>query len=149
MNSTINRRYLEAIQSKVAFPFKSTTRNSHTVWAIEDWFIVPFQVRLSVLRVQSHGGELIVGRKSEEMCYFDLIKYGLCGHHVYRRCSYCHFARNDPYHACFGVKVLKRVWNQDNTSCEDCAPKSDGGSKQQEQQQRTHALSGVATARQP
>ncbi|PMD37992.1 hypothetical protein L207DRAFT_584913 [Hyaloscypha variabilis F] len=24
--------------------------------------------------------------------------------------NYCHFARNDPFHQCFGVKVIKNTW---------------------------------------
>lgn len=33
--------------------------------------------------------------------------------------SYCHFARNDPYHQCFSVKVTKHTWVQ-NAYCPSC-----------------------------
>ena len=52
------------------------------------------------------------------MCSFELMTYP-CQHHVFRRCSYCHFARNDEDHACRGVKVLKRT-RQDSSDCDAC-----------------------------
>lgn len=44
-----------------------------------------------------------------------------CNHSTLRLKSYCHFARNDPYHQCFGVKVLRNSWRQ-CVPCDDCAP---------------------------
>ncbi|OLN85867.1 hypothetical protein CCHL11_05398 [Colletotrichum chlorophyti] len=42
-----------------------------------------------------------------------------CNHSILRLKSYCHFARNDPNHQCFGVKVLRNSWRQ-NVPCDDC-----------------------------
>ncbi|POR39159.1 Uncharacterized protein TPAR_00631 [Tolypocladium paradoxum] len=61
----------------------------------------------------------------------------ICNHSVFRLKSYCHFARNDPYHQCFGVKVLRNSWQQ-GVLCEKCAAEcqgagvKDGGSSQQQ-----------------
>ncbi|TQN66051.1 hypothetical protein CSHISOI_09425 [Colletotrichum shisoi] len=41
------------------------------------------------------------------MCEFEEFLFA-CNHSVVKKKSYCHFARNDPIHQCFGVKVLKR-----------------------------------------
>ena len=38
-------------------------------------------------------------RKASIMCYFELVTYH-CQHQVHRRCSYCHFARNNENHVC-------------------------------------------------
>ena len=53
------------------------------------------------------------------MCYFQEITLN-CGHVQTTRYAYCHFARNDPVHACFGVKTLGRVWTQDDYACDAC-----------------------------
>lgn len=37
-----------------------------------------------------------------------------------KRKNYCHFARNDPNHKCFGVQVLRKVWEVPET-CEKCS----------------------------
>ncbi|KAK2038100.1 hypothetical protein LZ31DRAFT_139336 [Colletotrichum somersetense] len=42
-----------------------------------------------------------------------------CNHSIVRLKSYCHFARNDPNHQCFGVKVLRNSWRQ-NVPCDNC-----------------------------
>ncbi|KXH46824.1 hypothetical protein CNYM01_13153 [Colletotrichum nymphaeae SA-01] len=42
-----------------------------------------------------------------------------CNHSVLRLKSYCHFARNDPGHQCFGVKVLRNSWQQ-SVPCDNC-----------------------------
>ncbi|OHE94031.1 hypothetical protein CORC01_10723 [Colletotrichum orchidophilum] len=42
-----------------------------------------------------------------------------CNHSVLRLKSYCHFARNDPSHQCFGVKVLRNSWQQ-SVPCDNC-----------------------------
>lgn len=52
------------------------------------------------------------------MCDFEEFLF-TCGHSEVRLKSHCHFARNDPYHDCFGVKVLRKSWRQDGP-CEDC-----------------------------
>ncbi|WJG35323.1 uncharacterized protein FOBCDRAFT_223142 [Fusarium oxysporum Fo47] len=43
-----------------------------------------------------------------------------CNHSTLRLKSYCHFARNDPNHQCFGVKVLRKSWRQ-CVPCDNCA----------------------------
>ncbi|RDA93636.1 hypothetical protein CP533_4918 [Ophiocordyceps camponoti-saundersi (nom. inval.)] len=42
-----------------------------------------------------------------------------CNHSALRLKSFCHFARNDPYHQCYGVKVLRNSWNQGKL-CDNC-----------------------------
>lgn len=52
------------------------------------------------------------------MCDYEEIVF-LCGHRTKKLLSYCHFARTDPLHQCFGVKVIKATWTQ-NISCQTC-----------------------------
>ena len=47
------------------------------------------------------------------MCDYEDFQYTKCCHIITKRLSYCHFARNDPWHQCFGVKVTKHTWTQD------------------------------------
>ncbi|KAL8724224.1 MAG: hypothetical protein Q9166_008069 [cf. Caloplaca sp. 2 TL-2023] len=67
------------------------------------------------------------------MCNFERITYH-CRHQIFRRYAYCHFARNDPVHACFGVKVLKREWDQVEEDCDDCIRQREKMMQQQQQQ---------------
>ncbi|KAL9585790.1 MAG: hypothetical protein Q9212_001303 [Teloschistes hypoglaucus] len=69
------------------------------------------------------------------MCNFEHITYN-CQHETYRRISHCHFARNDPVHACFGVKVLKRGWFQAEQDCDDCIRQRERTLQHQHQQQQ-------------
>ncbi|RTE72530.1 hypothetical protein BHE90_013050 [Fusarium euwallaceae] len=46
----------------------------------------------------------------------------LCNHSTLRLKSYCHFARNDPNHQCFGVKVLRNSWRQGSTTIRAASP---------------------------
>ncbi|KAF4584110.1 hypothetical protein GQ602_005483 [Ophiocordyceps camponoti-floridani] len=43
-----------------------------------------------------------------------------CNHSALRLKSFCHFARNDPFHQCYGVKVLRNSWQQ-GVLCDKCA----------------------------
>ncbi|KAF7542946.1 hypothetical protein G7Z17_g11148 [Cylindrodendrum hubeiense] len=52
------------------------------------------------------------------MCDFEEFRF-TCDHYTVRLKSYCHFARNDPNHQCFGVKTLRNSWRQSG-ACEDC-----------------------------
>ncbi|KAL0942506.1 uncharacterized protein CTRU02_200392 [Colletotrichum truncatum] len=52
------------------------------------------------------------------MCDFEEFLF-TCEHSTVRLKSYCHFARNDPNHQCFGVKVLRNSWQQ-STPCDNC-----------------------------
>ncbi|KAM7204114.1 hypothetical protein V8F33_001749 [Rhypophila sp. PSN 637] len=52
------------------------------------------------------------------MCDYEEFVF-TCAHSTIRLKSYCHFARNDPNHQCFGVKKLRNVWDQ-NYECESC-----------------------------
>ncbi|KAJ0163540.1 hypothetical protein CTA2_2823 [Colletotrichum tanaceti] len=52
------------------------------------------------------------------MCEFEEFLF-TCQHSAVRKKTYCHFARNDPNHQCFGVKVLKKTWLQ-GKPCDDC-----------------------------
>lgn len=55
---------------------------------------------------------------TSKMCDWEEFQF-LCGHHSSRLLSHCHFARTDPYHQCFGVKVIRHVWQQD-MACQPC-----------------------------
>ncbi|RDA83558.1 hypothetical protein CP532_5354 [Ophiocordyceps camponoti-leonardi (nom. inval.)] len=52
------------------------------------------------------------------MCDFEEFLF-TCNHSAFRLKSFCHFARNDPYHQCYGVKVLRNSWQQGKL-CDDC-----------------------------
>lgn len=52
------------------------------------------------------------------MCDYEEFLFA-CGCSTFRLKSYCHFARNDPNHQCFGVKKLRDSWDQ-ATDCEAC-----------------------------
>ncbi|KAF2140022.1 uncharacterized protein K452DRAFT_231284 [Aplosporella prunicola CBS 121167] len=52
------------------------------------------------------------------MCDWEKIHMA-CGHAITRRVKYCHFARNDPRHQCFGVQRIVREWRM-NTPCPRC-----------------------------
>lgn len=67
------------------------------------------------------------------MCYFELITFR-CRHQVHRRFSHCHFARNDPFHDCVGVKQLKRKWYQADADCDDCIQQRVEAQQQQQEQ---------------
>ncbi len=43
-----------------------------------------------------------------------------CGHSEFRLQSYCHYARNHPYHECRRVKKLRNCWDQ-GRPCDACA----------------------------
>lgn len=53
------------------------------------------------------------------MCQYENISYN-CGHHKLRLIKHCHFARNDPEHACFGAWNIKREWSLPYENCPDC-----------------------------
>ena len=73
------------------------------------------------------------------MCYFELVTYH-CQHQVHRRCSYCHFARNDQNHACFGVKVLRRTVPEPREDCDACVRHRERQQQQKQQQQSQFAV---------
>ncbi|KAA8893549.1 hypothetical protein FN846DRAFT_787803 [Sphaerosporella brunnea] len=54
------------------------------------------------------------------MCGFEKTTYTLCGHSFRRLVTYCHFARNDPFHQCFGVQTTKRVVVVTDQKCPEC-----------------------------
>ena len=53
------------------------------------------------------------------MCQYESISYN-CGHDKLRLIKHCHFARNDPGHACFGAWSIKREWSLPYENCSDC-----------------------------
>ncbi|KAH7360892.1 hypothetical protein BKA65DRAFT_194670 [Rhexocercosporidium sp. MPI-PUGE-AT-0058] len=53
-----------------------------------------------------------------KMCDYEKFTFN-CGHSAEKLLSYCHFARNDIYHQCFGVKVTKNIWSR-NYLCPPC-----------------------------
>jgi hypothetical protein len=42
-------------------------------------------------------------------------------HSVIKLKCYCHFARNSAAHHCFGVKILRIIWEQ-GRPCDSCMP---------------------------
>lgn len=52
------------------------------------------------------------------MCDYEEFHY-TCKHILQQLLSYCHFARCDPYHQCFGVRAVKQRWSQP-FPCKDC-----------------------------
>jgi hypothetical protein len=55
-----------------------------------------------------------------DMCYYEKITFVTCGHQEKRLTQYCHFARNDPGHQCFGAWRWSREWEQFDTKCGRC-----------------------------
>lgn len=53
------------------------------------------------------------------MCDWEEFQFTECSHSSSKLLSYCHFARTDPYHQCFGVKVTKHTWVQ-HSLCPPC-----------------------------
>ncbi|KAK8231424.1 hypothetical protein HDK77DRAFT_485630 [Phyllosticta capitalensis] len=53
------------------------------------------------------------------MCQYEAIHFN-CGHVCRRLIKYCHFARNDPNHQCFGAWSIKREWRQPYENCHAC-----------------------------
>lgn len=53
------------------------------------------------------------------MCDWEEFIFG-CSCTYTKRKNYCHFARNDPNHQCFGVQVLKKVWDV-TEACDKCS----------------------------
>jgi hypothetical protein len=56
------------------------------------------------------------------MCDWEEFIFG-CSCSYTKRKSYCHFARNDPNHQCFGVQVLKKVWEVPEM-CDKCSQRN-------------------------
>jgi hypothetical protein len=56
--------------------------------------------------------------RTKKMCDWDEFQF-VCSHKAYKLLSYCHFSRTDPYHQCFGVKVIQNTWMQ-NVACDPC-----------------------------
>ncbi|CZT50580.1 uncharacterized protein RSE6_11591 [Rhynchosporium secalis] len=45
------------------------------------------------------------------MCDYECFKF-TCNCETKKLLSYCHFARNDPYHQCFDVDVIRNTFMQ-------------------------------------
>ncbi|KAE9378340.1 hypothetical protein N431DRAFT_176274 [Stipitochalara longipes BDJ] len=71
---------------------------------------------LFALTVADSKADLV--QSTSTMCDWEEFQF-VCGHNSSRLLSYCHFARTDPYHQCFGVKVIKHTWVQ-NVACQPC-----------------------------
>ena len=54
------------------------------------------------------------------MCTYALVHHVRCGHTVKCLKKYCHFARNDPNHQCFGAWSIKENCEQEKYECEKC-----------------------------
>lgn len=59
------------------------------------------------------------------MCDYDEFVF-ICGHSQFRLKTYCHYARNDRQHHCFGVKKLRNIWDQSDY-CDKCLEKARNG----------------------
>lgn len=57
------------------------------------------------------------------MCEIEIFTMA-CSHEFTKLLSYCHFARNDPLHQCFGPKTVKNRWAQ-RAICGSCAEARD------------------------
>ena len=77
------------------------------------------------------------------MCDYEEFLYD-CGHSQQRLKSYCHFARNDPNHQCFGVKKLRDVWEQ-QTVCEACAMRRHHARPQWARQAHSQSIGGQSS----
>jgi hypothetical protein len=53
------------------------------------------------------------------MCNYENVTYA-CGHTKRSLIKYCHFARVDPDHNCFGPWSIKRERTLPFDNCEDC-----------------------------
>ncbi|KAJ9626543.1 hypothetical protein H2203_004176 [Taxawa tesnikishii (nom. ined.)] len=53
------------------------------------------------------------------MCKYEIV-YFACGCGMKRLVEYCHFARNDINHQCFGAWGIKREWRNEYEYCEPC-----------------------------
>lgn len=73
------------------------------------------------------------------MCDYEEFLFA-CGCSTFRLKSYCHFARNDPNHQCFGVKKLRDTWDQ-ASDCEACSQR-----KTNDQWARAQGFGGGAYA---
>ncbi|CAL3964605.1 unnamed protein product [Diplocarpon coronariae] len=56
------------------------------------------------------------------MCNYEQFQW-LCSHKPLKLLSYCHFARTDPWHQCFGSSVIVATWMR-NHYCDDCLGKT-------------------------
>lgn len=75
---------------------------------------------LQTVNHQHHPSRLLdLPEKKPIMCDWEEFIFG-CACSYTKRKSYCHFARNDPNHQCFGVQVLKKVWDVPEP-CDRCA----------------------------
>ncbi|PVH95223.1 hypothetical protein DM02DRAFT_537781 [Periconia macrospinosa] len=54
------------------------------------------------------------------MCWYERIYYPRCHHTETPLVRYCHFARNDPGHQCFGAWNYQREYEQLDSECNDC-----------------------------
>lgn len=54
------------------------------------------------------------------MCNHERIIYEDCQHRFLRLISHCHFARNDPFHQCWGVRAIKRLRRIIGEKCPGC-----------------------------
>ncbi|KAJ6257257.1 hypothetical protein Dda_8146 [Drechslerella dactyloides] len=51
------------------------------------------------------------------MCFYELRYHPACGHTAERLVRYCHGARTDPYHKCYGPKQRDREVTIENVKC--------------------------------
>ncbi len=82
----------------------------------------PSRIRHTTGSLLSAGATLICqftkSSFADVMCDWEEFQF-VCGHNSSRLLSHCHFARTDPYHQCFGVKVIRHVWVQ-GVACQPC-----------------------------
>ncbi|KAK2069515.1 hypothetical protein P8C59_004091 [Phyllachora maydis] len=67
----------------------------------------------------------VLAKPGSTMCDYDEFVF-ICGHSQFRLKTYCHYARNDRQHHCFGVKKLRNIWDQSDY-CDKCLEKARNG----------------------
>ncbi|CAI6228322.1 unnamed protein product [Periconia digitata] len=60
------------------------------------------------------------------MCLYERIHFPLCRHTETRLVQYCHFARNDPGHQCFGAWRYLKDYEQTESACDECTKRAPG-----------------------
>jgi hypothetical protein len=131
--------YISSSSSPLSTSFSSTTHKTsnsnlqepqapQASQAFQAYHNLPHQTRIFIkVRLVSKlptSKQYQASQYKFKMCDYNRFSYTCSPHHDrLELLSYCHFARNDPYHQCFGVKVVKNHYMK-TMPCEDC-----GGSR--------------------
>ncbi|KAI1502793.1 hypothetical protein F5X99DRAFT_377411 [Biscogniauxia marginata] len=103
----------------------STTFNHHSLLLRNSQELPPDRRYLnrpfnpSNFSTRAYNDERRKRKEKDKMCDWEEFLF-VCNHSTLRLKSYCHFARNDPNHQCYGVKMLRDSWLQEGQLCDDC-----------------------------